>query len=81
MSGFYVLNVPEFASLIEAASKTDRCTVHELKGHYRFVEFEREIEIKRGDTRMNEAVWYGCLTGGLDRQDHAFRQRAPSARC
>jgi hypothetical protein len=66
MSGFYVLNVPEFASLIEAASKTGRCTVHELKGHYRFVEFEREIEIKRGDTRMNEAVWYGCLTGGLD---------------
>jgi hypothetical protein len=66
MSGFYVLNVPEFTSLIEAVSKSGRCTVHELKGHYRFVEFEQEIEIRRSDTRMTEAVWYGCLTGGLE---------------
>jgi hypothetical protein len=30
------------------------------------VEFENEIEILRRDTCMSEAVWYGCLTGGLD---------------
>ena len=66
MSGFYVLNVPEFASLVDAAAKSGRCTVHPLRGHYRFVEFDSEIEIWRRDTQMNEAVWYGCLTGGLD---------------
>lgn len=66
MSGFYVLDVPEFASLIDAATKSGRCTVHAKRGHYQFVEFDNEIEILRRDTRMNEAVWYGCLTGGLD---------------
>ena len=40
--------------------------MHPKRRHYQFVEFENEIEILRRDTRMNEAVWYGCLTGGLD---------------
>ena len=66
MSGFYVLDVPEFASLVDAAARSGRCTVHRKRGHYQFVEFENEVEILRRDTRMNEAVWYGCLTGGLD---------------
>jgi len=66
MSGFYVLDVPEFSSLLDAATKSGRCKVHPKRGHYQFVEFENEIEILRRDTRMNEAVWYGCLTGGLD---------------
>jgi hypothetical protein len=66
MSGFYVLAVPEFSSLIDAARKSSTCTVHPRCGHYQFVEFENEIEILRRDTRMNEAVWFGCLTGGLD---------------
>jgi hypothetical protein len=66
MSGFYVLAVPEFASLIDAAVKSGAGKVHPPRGHYQFVEFESEIEIWRRDTRMNEAVWYGCLTGGLD---------------
>jgi hypothetical protein len=66
MSGFYVLDVLEFSSLVDAAMKSGRCKLHPKRGHYRFVEFENEIEILRRDTRMNEAVWYGCLTGGLD---------------
>jgi hypothetical protein len=66
LSGFYVLDVPEFSSLVDAAMKSGRCKIHQKSGHYRFVEFENEIEILRRDTRMNEAVWYGCLSGGLD---------------
>ena len=66
MSGFYVLAVPEFVSLIDAAVKSGVGKVHPRRGHYQFVEFESEIEIWRRDTCMNEAVWYGCLTGGLD---------------
>lgn len=72
MSGFYVLNVPEFASLVEAAMKSGRCRLHPRIGHYQFVEFENEIEILRSDTRMNEAVWYGCMTGGLDGKISCF---------
>ena len=66
MSGFYVLDVRELSSLVDAAMKSGRCKLYPKRGHYRFVEFENEIEILRRDTRMNEAVWYGCLTGGLD---------------
>lgn len=66
MSGFYVLDVPEFASLISAARKSTGVTVHPKRGYYTFVEFENAIEISRRDTAMNEAVWYGCLTAGLD---------------
>jgi hypothetical protein len=65
MSGFFVLDVPEFASIVDAASSNADCRVHPLAGGYRFVEFETELEIRRADTRMNEAVWFGCLTGGL----------------
>jgi hypothetical protein len=66
MSGFYVLDVPEFSALVEAARKSGRCTVHPKRGYYQFVEFDTEIEILRRDTGMKEAVWYGCLTAGLD---------------
>ncbi len=66
MSGFFVLAVPEFASLIDAVMKSGANRIHPRRGHYQFVEFESEIEILRRDTRMTEAVWYGCLTGGLD---------------
>jgi hypothetical protein len=65
MTGFFVLDVPEFASLIAAAQKAAPCVVHPLVGGYRFVEFDNEIEIRRSDTQMNEAVWFGCLTAGL----------------
>lgn len=65
MSGFYVLDVPEFATLIDAALKTAGCKSHSLKRGYRFVEFQNELEIQRADTGLNEAIWYGCLTAGL----------------
>ena len=65
MSGFFVLDVPEFTSLVEAALKSPRCKVHAKIGHYQYVEFDGNLEILRRDTRMNEAVWYGCLSGGL----------------
>ena len=64
MSGFFVLDVPEFRSLIDAVSNK-RCKVPPACGGYRFVEFEVEIEIPRGETQMTDAVWFGCLTAGL----------------
>lgn len=65
MSGFYVLDVPEFAPLIEVALKTPGSRAHALKRGYRFVEFNGGVEIRRADTGLNEAIWYGCLTAGL----------------
>ena len=66
MSGFYVLEVPEFASILQVARSIEQCRVHAPRGGYVYVEFDGEIEIERAATRLSEAVWFGCLTGGLD---------------
>ena len=66
MSGFYLLDVAEFAPLAEAARRDARCRVHEVVAGYRFVEFDGAITIFRRDTGLTEAVWFGCLTAGLD---------------
>ncbi len=66
MSGFYVLDVPEFAAFVEAAGGLERCRVHPVRAGYIYVEFDGEIEIAREATGLDAAVWFGCLTGGLD---------------
>jgi hypothetical protein len=66
LSGFYVLDVPEFASVVIAAKEIERCRVYAPKRGYIFVQFDGEVEISRAATGLGEAVWFGCLTGGLD---------------
>ena len=66
MSGFFVLDVPEFEALVEAARRNDRCKVHPAKAGYHFVEFHDSMTLERSETGLNEAVWFGCMTGGLD---------------
>ena len=66
MSGFYILDVPEFSPILTAARRLPACRVHPGRAGYILVEFEGEIEIKRADTGITEAVWFGCLTAGLD---------------
>lgn len=72
MSGFYVLDVSEFDPLVHAAQSHPRCRVHPVIAGYRYVEFDGEIEIKRETTGLGEAVWFGCLTAGLDGKITSF---------
>jgi hypothetical protein len=66
MSGFFVLDVPEFAPIIEAARALKNCKVHLARAGYVLVEFTGEIVIERNRASMSEAVWFGCMTGGLE---------------
>jgi hypothetical protein len=66
VSGFYVLDVPEFAAVVAAARKLDSCRVHAVRRGYVYVEFDGVVEIERAATNLSEAVWFGCLTGGLN---------------
>jgi hypothetical protein len=66
MSGFYVLDVPEFQPLLTASRRDLRCEVHPVRAGYTYVEFNAEIEIDREATGLKAAVWFGCLTAGLD---------------
>jgi hypothetical protein len=72
LSGFYVLDVPEFAPVVMAAKEIERCRVHAPKRGYIFVQFDGEVEISRIATGLSEAVWFGCMTGGLDGKIVAF---------
>lgn len=72
MSGFYVLDVPEFDPLVSAAQKHELCRVHPVVAGYRYVEFDGEIEITRESTGLGEAVWFGCLTAGLNGKITSF---------
>jgi hypothetical protein len=66
MSGFYVLDVPEFAPMVSAARQLQSCRVHSVRRGYIYVEFDGDVEIERAATNLSEAVWFGCLTGGLN---------------
>lgn len=66
MSGFYLLDVPEFAPLAEAALRTGKAREERKIGCYRFIVFDDRLDIDRADTGLTEAVWYGSLTAGLD---------------
>ena len=76
MSGFYVLDVAEFDPLVRAAEKNDRCRVHNVIAGYRYVEFDGEIEITRESTGLGEAVWFGCLTAGLNGKITSFTSQS-----
>jgi hypothetical protein len=66
MSGFFVLDVPEFAPILEAARALKNCKVNPARAGYVFVEFSGEVVIERHRASMSEAVWFGCMTGGLE---------------
>ena len=52
MSGFYVLDVPEFAPVVAAAKAIKRCRVYPSRGGYIFVQFDGEVEITRAATGL-----------------------------
>jgi hypothetical protein len=72
VSGFFVLDVPEFSALARIAEQDPNCVVHPVVGGYRFVQFSGAVSIRRQDTGLTEAVWFGCLTGGLDGKIDVF---------
>jgi catechol 2,3-dioxygenase-like lactoylglutathione lyase family enzyme len=61
----FVLNVPEFASLIEAARKLAGCRVEE-RGDYTEISAAGPVSFERRALGLKPAVWYGLFTGGLN---------------
>ncbi len=65
MPALFVLDVPEFAALVEYAETQAELTVTHL-GEYRKIRGTREIIIPRAATGMGQAVWFGALVGGIE---------------
>ncbi|MCB5364459.1 VOC family protein [Pusillimonas sp. CC-YST705] len=68
----YVLDVPEFASLVEAARKLPECTVSRVAQDYLLLEANEPIEFHRKELKLKPAVWYGLFTGGLRGRIESF---------
>lgn len=61
----YVLAMPEFAPLVEAARKQRKLSVKRHKAHFE-ISAEGAIAIRRSATGLGRALWFGALTGGFD---------------
>lgn len=61
----YVLDVPEFAALIDVARKTEGYAATALNNGYVRIDGNPTISFRRKALGFKPAVWYGALTGGL----------------
>jgi len=61
----FVPAVPEFASLVQAASRRPSCKVSAPLPEYQVIESSEPLEFWRKELGLKPAVWYGLFTGGL----------------
>jgi hypothetical protein len=62
----YVLDVPEFMPIIDAARARASCSVTKSNRGYYKIESPTEIILNRREMKMKPAVWYGIFTGGIN---------------
>ncbi|MFM0019457.1 VOC family protein [Paraburkholderia azotifigens] len=65
VASVFVLDVPEFSALIDAANATDGYTATRVNDGYIRIDGAPGITFERKALGFKPAVWYGALTGGL----------------
>lgn len=65
MASVYVLDVPEFRPLLDAAATTPGYTATVVDDSYIRIDGNPELRFDRKQLGFNHAVWYGALTGGF----------------
>lgn len=68
----YVLDVPEFATLVDAARARESCQVSRVGQDYLLIEAREPVEFRRKELNLKPAVWYGLFTGGLHGRIECF---------
>ncbi len=61
----FVLDVPEFSSLVSSARQKPSCRVSTPLEGYHMIESSAPVEFRRKELGLKPAVWYGLFTGGL----------------
>jgi hypothetical protein len=61
----YVLDVPEFASVVAAARSNPDCSISQPVAGYTLIESAAPLTFTRKELGLKPAVWYGLFTGGL----------------
>ncbi len=69
MPSLYVLDVPEFRPLVDAARRGEGFdVVGPAAGYYR-LSTQGQLRLYRADTGLPEALWFGAFTAGYDGQE------------
>jgi hypothetical protein len=72
MAVIYVVDVPEFVPVVEAAQRNPACTVEAVKKGYYKITTAGEVTFNRKEMKMKPAIWYGLFTGGLNGEIKSF---------
>jgi hypothetical protein len=72
MPSLYVLDVPEFAPLVAAARRKDELEITGPKAGYFCIATEGQLRIRRAETGLPEALWFGAFTAGYDGEELAI---------
>ena len=77
-----MLNVDEFAGLIESARRKPGCTVTDTGRAYTIIECDAPVTFDRREIKAWPAVWYSAFSGGIVGQFVEFgRDEATLAGC
>lgn len=60
----FVINLPEFKSLINGAKAETGCNISLLENGYWLIQAESEITFKRKELGLGPALWNSALSGG-----------------
>lgn len=66
MFKLFVLNVDEFAGLIDYAKSNPVCQVEDTGKGYTRITAKGPMTFNRRELGFGPAIWYGAFTGGLD---------------
>lgn len=69
MPGLYVLDVPEFAPLVDAARRRNDLEITGPKAGYFRIATEGQLRIRRAETGLPEALWFSAFTAGYDGEE------------
>lgn len=69
MTSLFVLDVPEFSPLVEAARKKPELTILGPKAGYFRIATDGQLRIRRDETGLPEALWFGAFTAGYDGEE------------
>lgn len=69
MPSLYVLDVPEFAPLVTAARRNDELEITGPKAGYFRITAKGQLRIRRAETGLAEALWFGAFTAGYDGEE------------
>ncbi len=66
MPRLYVVDVPEFRPVVDAARKRPEYSVTEARKGYWMIQSSGPMTFNRTEMQLKPALWYGMFTGGLD---------------